>query len=233
MILGRPFLATGQALIDVKDGELTLRMGDDQVKFNLYLNLKIYGDDKVTCFQIDSLIPSRDKLIHEFMDKDPLEEYLVHSLSVKELNNEKVPSNPALAETVLNLEENEDAMVVAEELQTPDGLVLKELPPHLRYAFLGENNTKLVIISVEINDEIEKELLLVLKRNMRAFAWSIDDIKGISSSIFMHKIMVEEEANPTVEYQQSLNPTMKDVVKKEVLKWLNVGSIYVILTAPG
>ena len=31
-----PFLATGQALIDVKDGELALRVGDDQVKFNLY-----------------------------------------------------------------------------------------------------------------------------------------------------------------------------------------------------
>ena len=36
LILGRPFLATVQSLIDVKNGELTLRVGNDQVKFNLY-----------------------------------------------------------------------------------------------------------------------------------------------------------------------------------------------------
>ena len=48
LILGRQFLATRQALIDVKDGELTLRVGDDQVKFNLYQNLKFVGDDKTT-----------------------------------------------------------------------------------------------------------------------------------------------------------------------------------------
>ena len=36
IILERPFLATGQTLIDMKNGELTLRVGEDQVKFNLY-----------------------------------------------------------------------------------------------------------------------------------------------------------------------------------------------------
>ena len=54
LILGRPFLETVQALINVKDGELTLRVGDDQVKFNLYKNLKFYGDDRATCLRIDS-----------------------------------------------------------------------------------------------------------------------------------------------------------------------------------
>ena len=40
IILGRPFLTTGQALIDVKNGELTLRMGEDQVKVNLYKSME-------------------------------------------------------------------------------------------------------------------------------------------------------------------------------------------------
>ena len=65
------------------------------------------------------------------MDKDPLKECFVCSLYIEELKDEKVALNPALAETMLNLEENEEAMVVEEEPQTPDGLVLKELPPHL------------------------------------------------------------------------------------------------------
>ena len=40
LLLGRPFLATGVALIDVKKGELTLRVGDEAVHFNLNHNLK-------------------------------------------------------------------------------------------------------------------------------------------------------------------------------------------------
>ena len=40
LILGRPFITTGQALIDVKNGELTLKVGEDHVKFNLYRSLK-------------------------------------------------------------------------------------------------------------------------------------------------------------------------------------------------
>ena len=48
LILGRPFLETGQALIDVKNGELTLRVGNNQVKFNLYQNLKFSSDDRAT-----------------------------------------------------------------------------------------------------------------------------------------------------------------------------------------
>ena len=35
LFLGRPFLATGAALIDVKKGELTLRVGTLEVHFNL------------------------------------------------------------------------------------------------------------------------------------------------------------------------------------------------------
>ena len=79
----------------MKDGELTLRVGDDQVKFNLYQSLKFAGDDKATCMRIDSLISLRDGLIHEYMNRDPLEECLIRSLSTEELKNE-VASNPAL-----------------------------------------------------------------------------------------------------------------------------------------
>ena len=75
---------------------------------------------------------------------------------------------------------------------------------------------------------MEKELLLVLKRNMGAFSWSINDIKGISPSIYMHKILMEEESKPTIEHQQRLNLAMKDVVKNEVFKWLNAGFVYAI-----
>ena len=49
IILGRPFPATGQALIDVKSGELTLRMGEDQLKFNLYKRTEFPSDINASC----------------------------------------------------------------------------------------------------------------------------------------------------------------------------------------
>ena len=54
--------------------------------------------------------------------------------------------------------------------KTLDGLVLKELPRNLRYAFLGENDTKPMIISLVLDANMEAKLLDVLKKNMDAFA---------------------------------------------------------------
>ena len=48
----------------------------------------------------------------------------------------------------------------------------------------------------------------------------------------MHKILLEENAKPSVEHQRRLNLIMKEVVRKEVLKLLNAGFIYAILDSP-
>ena len=48
----------------------------------------------------------------------------------------------------------------------------------------------------------------------------------------MRKILLEENAKPSVEHQRRLNQVMKEVVRKEVLKWLNAGFIYAISDSP-
>ena len=48
----------------------------------------------------------------------------------------------------------------------------------------------------------------------------------------MHKMLLNDDAKTSVEHQRRLNPIMKDVVRKEVLKWLNVGFIYAISDSP-
>ena len=85
-----------------------------------------------------------------------------------------------------------------------------------------------MIISSDLNENMETKLLEVLMKNMEAVAWSIEVIKGISSSVCMHKILIEEEYTPSIERQRPLNPAMKEVMKKEVLKWLHAGFIYAI-----
>ncbi|KAM2032529.1 hypothetical protein ACFX1T_014533 [Malus domestica] len=61
-----------------------------------------------------------------------------------------------------------------------------------------------------------------------AIGWSIADIKGISPSICMHRILLEDNYKPSVEHQRRLNPNMKEVVRAEILKLLDAGIIYPI-----
>ena len=134
IILGRPFLATGQAVIDVKNGELTLRVGNEEVKFNLTKTMRFSDDDKRTCMRVDSLIPSIGEVLHDMVERDPLEKCLTESLSMVDLEFE----HASTVQTILTIEENEDSIVIEEKMKTPDGFVLKELHENLRHTFLGE-----------------------------------------------------------------------------------------------
>ena len=95
----------------------------------------------------------------------------------------------------------------------------------MKYAFLQPKKGKLVIISAELTRLEKEKLLETLNKYKEAIAWSIEDLKGISPSICMHKILLENNAITSIEHQKRLNPVKKEVVKKEVLKWLNVGFI--------
>ena len=112
-----------------------------------------------------------------------------------------------------------------------EGLSLKELPRHLKYAFLELEKAKPMIISVALNELQEQKLLKILIKYNGAIAWSVEDLKGISHFICMHKILLEENAKTSIEHQRRPNPVMKEVVRK-VLKWLNVGFIYAISDSP-
>ena len=83
-------------------------------------------------------------------------------------------------------------------------------------------------ISYDLTKEEEYKLLKVLRQHQSVFTWLISDIKRISPLICMHKILMEDDYKPIVEHKRCLNPTMKEVLKKEVLKWLNAGFIYTI-----
>ena len=139
---------------------------------------------------------------------------------------------------MLNLSEGNEEDVMSIEVKvreaekSSDGLILKELPKHLKYAFLGEEKSKPVIIAANLTSEKEKKVVETLRKYKEAIAWSIENLKGIRPSICMHKILMVENEKPSIEHQRRLNPVMKEVVRKEVLKWLNAGFIDVILDSP-
>ena len=121
---------------------------------------------------------------------------------------------------------------MAKENKSSKGLILKELPEHLKYAFLQPEKGKPIIISAGLTKLEEQRLLETLRKYKEAIAWSIEDLKEISPSVYMHKILLEENTRTSIEHQRRLNPVMKEVVRKEILKWLNAGFIYAIPDSP-
>ena len=110
----------------------------------------------------------------------------------------------------------------------PPKLELKPLPDTLKYAFLGSSETLPVIIASNLDDLKEPQLISVLQEHKEAIGWSIADIKGISPSVVMYRIHLEENTKTSSEPQRCLNPIMQEVVNAEILKLLNLGIIYPI-----
>ncbi|KAG9450395.1 hypothetical protein H6P81_010360 [Aristolochia fimbriata] len=189
LILGRPFLATAAALIDVKQGKLTLRLNDEEIVFDIKQAIKNPSnscDD--TCYFID--------VIDE--DDDPLMQQEVEQLEAEG-----------------NKEEDKGT-----EIKDSSQLELKPLPSSLKYVYL-KNDAKPVIISSCLNVREEELLIKVLSKHKKAIGWTIADIKGISPTTCMHKILMEDSFKPTIQPQKRLNPTLQEVVKKEVVKLLD------------
>ncbi|GKD47915.1 reverse transcriptase domain-containing protein, partial [Tanacetum coccineum] len=87
-------------------------------------------------------------------------------------------------------------------IDEPPKVELKDLPPHLEYAFLEGDNKLPVIIAKDLSVEEKAALIKVLKSHKRAIAWKLSDIKGINPEFYTHKILMEEEYKPAVQHQR-------------------------------
>ncbi|GJX12424.1 hypothetical protein Tco_0204182 [Tanacetum coccineum] len=117
-------------------------------------------------------------------------------------------------------------------IDEPPEVELKDLPPHLEYAFLEGDDKLPVIIAKDLSIEEKAALIKVLKSRKRAIAWKLSDIKGINPEFCTHKILMEDDYKPEVQHQRRVNPKIHDVIKKEVEKLLDAGLIYPISDSP-
>ncbi|KAH9716698.1 hypothetical protein KPL71_021550 [Citrus sinensis] len=226
IILGRPFLATGKTLIDVQKGELTIRVNDQQVTFNV-LEAMRNPDEVEDCkflSVVDLVVADRmDRCCSNVLGKvttfEDVEEEDVAAIQTDWIDKQKSDRHNRFIEH-LNLSDME-VTITLPSIESPPSFELKLLPPHLKYAYLGQNNTLLVIISFTLDACQEQSIIDLLGKYRRAIGWTMADIKGISPSICMHKILLEDCSSNLVEHQRRLNPIMKEVVKKEIIKWLD------------
>ena len=98
----------------------------------------------------------------------------------------------------------------------------------MRYEFLGPKSTYPEIVNANLNATQIDSLLRVHRKHHKAIGYTLDDLKVIHPSLCMHRILMEDDHKPSIEHQRGFNPSMQEVVKKEILKLLKVGIIYPI-----
>ncbi|CAN6554874.1 unnamed protein product [Malus baccata var. baccata] len=209
IILGHPFMATARTLIDVETGTLTLRVQDQSVVFSLFEATKRPGDVH-DCMRVDVL----DSLLHvEIMPRltsDPLLNVL-HGFENKNIEDEEVfefvsalesvPFQPPRWRHAFESLGEPKKLLQPSKVQPPK-LELKVLPEHLKYAYLGADSSLPVIIAADLSSTEEDKLLCILRSHQDAIGWTIADIKGISPTICMHKILMEDGVKPAIDAQR-------------------------------
>ncbi|KAL0745151.1 hypothetical protein Bca101_101008 [Brassica carinata] len=247
LILGRPFLATAGAIVNVRQGKIYLHLGQGNIiHFDINEVMK-----KPTIQNQVFYIDEMDALADELLEELALEDSLQHVLTierevqvienkesdayVKMLDSHKGISGEGQYEELTYEAHHASSATQQENLQEDDWselkapkVELKPLPHGVRYAFLGPNETYPVIVSSELSEDELSKLLNELKKYRKAIGYSLNDIKGISPSLCMHRIHLENESMTSIEHQRRLNPNLKNVVKKEILKLLDAGVIYPI-----
>jgi hypothetical protein len=83
-----------------------------------------------------------------------------------------------------------------------------------------------MIISDKLTQEQTLRLMTILEKHHSVFGYSLQDLTGISPMICTHRIPTDPSVSPSREPQRRLNNTMREVVKKEVIKLLHAGIIY-------
>nr|GFB79508.1 reverse transcriptase domain-containing protein [Tanacetum cinerariifolium] len=141
------------------------------------------------------------------------------------------PTSPELPQVRKELKIYE-AKTYKSSIDEPLEVELKDLSPHLEYAFLEGDNKLPIIIAKDLIVEEKTALITVLKSHKRAIAWKLSDTKGIDLKFCTHKILIEEDFKPAVQHQRRVNPKIRDVIKQEVLKLLDAGLIYSISDSP-
>ncbi|GJX72402.1 reverse transcriptase domain-containing protein, partial [Tanacetum coccineum] len=282
------YVTTSRALIDVYEGEITLRVGREAITFNLDQTSRYTANyNHMTANRIDVIDMACEEYSQEVLGfsnvissgnptpyYDPIvstvsptltlfgdSDFLLFEEADSFLAIEDDPTSPEvdptyydpdgdilLLEAILNSDpsppppnqgnyfpETRKDLKICEansSVNEPPEVELKDLPPHLEYAFLEGDDKLPVIIAKDLKNEEKAALIEVLKSHKRAIAWKLSDIKGINPEFCTHKILMEEDYEPTVQHQRRVNPKIHDVIKKEVEKLLDAGLIYPISDSP-
>nr|GFB66125.1 reverse transcriptase domain-containing protein [Tanacetum cinerariifolium] len=241
LILGRPFLHTVDAVIQVKQKQLNLRVRTERMIFNIDSAIKYSYSNDDTCFSIDvineileedldALLDEGSKILHSIkgtlLEEEIFAEFDEFMAMTADENSESESDTeePPFEKITINT----DYKIKTSLEEPPTDLELKSLPDNLKYVFLEEPSFLPVIISSKLSTQNKNKLVSVLKKHKEGFSWKTTNIPSICLSFCKHKIQLLDDKKPVVQKQRRLNPSMQEVVKKEIVKLLDTDIIYPI-----
>ncbi|GJS13929.1 reverse transcriptase domain-containing protein [Tanacetum coccineum] len=223
--LGRLFLATTRAMINVFNKKITLRVGNEEVIFDVDQSIKRPPAEDGECYGIDYLDTTIHSKTQELLEDDQLDSFLVNNLekSIDQSDLESCGMADDGSESKIPIRRIEQVNTLYSESQETKGPD-KTQYDHLYSASANEINEK----KTRTKRPSFPLRIRVLEKCKGEIACKMSYIKEISLSFYTQKILMEESFKPVIQPQRRLNPKVQDVVKNEIVRLLDSGLIYPI-----
>eukprot|EP00253_Pinus_taeda_P023091 PITA_23091 len=209
LILGRPWLATTDAFISCRSGDIYISDGNSTKKFNLYPLAKA-----ITEIGDNEWIDDEDTIQHVFTISEISEDsQILNTLENFQTSLEYDHTQFQLDSDIEYLSSRQMSLFSMEEF----GSSAIEIFPG-----------KTLNINKNLEKSQQEELTKILKKYFTAFAWEYTDMRGIDPKTCIHQIYIEENNRPIRKPQRRMNPNLREIVKEELQNLLNVNFIYPI-----
>nr|GEU37618.1 reverse transcriptase domain-containing protein [Tanacetum cinerariifolium] len=240
LILGRSFLRTGRALIDVYGEEITLWVNDEAVTFNLnqttrysftYDDFNSSGGNPTLTFEpiFSDSFPSLTPFEGNNFILEEIDAYLKDDSILLEINNADCDSEGdiCLIEKLLNVDpfqlpsmelKQGEVVKAKSSIEEPPELELKVLPSHLEYAYLEDVDKLPVIISKDLKVD-EKEALLkgLFRCNTDEFGGVLKNNAGLVAQGFRQEEGTDfEESFASVDGIEAIRIFVENVAHKNM-----------------
>nr|GEX05776.1 reverse transcriptase domain-containing protein [Tanacetum cinerariifolium] len=232
LILRRPFLSTAPALIDVYEGEIILR--HDEQSLTLKCGFSNVVASEVSTSYFEPIVSNYSPTLNPFNESDfyleEIEDCLNNDSNPEEFEDSEfdMERDILILEALLNsdheplpnqkhylLEAHNDLKVIEPKNDKPfddepPEVELKKLPPHLEYAFLGENNKWPVIISKDLSVNEKSALIEPFELMCDASDYAIGAVlrqrveKHFRPIHYVSKTMTQAETNYTITEKEML-----------------------------
>ncbi|GKA24140.1 DNA-directed DNA polymerase [Tanacetum coccineum] len=197
IILGISFLATARTMIDVFNKNIRLKVGDDEVIFYMEQSMKKPSTEDDECYIIDDLDGTINEETHVLLENDTLDSFLLNDLEKMITQMDQENCNSIVCEFINDLKVNKSIRRIdninmayyvgqvnkgaknfsneylystsANEIDEKK-LELKDLPSHLEYAYLHNDESFPIIISSKLSKKEKRLLLQVLEKRKGAIA---------------------------------------------------------------
>eukprot|EP00253_Pinus_taeda_P008492 PITA_08492 len=229
LILGRPWLATADAFIGCRSGSMIISHGDEKKHITLYSPAQTTSLESVLETQGNKQIKTVLSInqFYDFREEEGNEDLMDLFISEPNISEQLRREQYEAADNLLNQCFQETCTISTLQnsfenifpVSTISNPVIKTIE-----VYPG----KTLNIRNQLQSQQEQEVIALLKKYSKAFAWDYIDMQGIHPNTCTHHIYTDDKLKPVRQPQRRMNPTMKEIVKEELHKLLSVGFIYPI-----